>query len=172
MLLCAGCVHGIHDATGLAIATIKKVAGGGRKIACYNFVHQRSFMYQHELKSGWLLILPLVFLVHVGFLEVLEASDPSLPVNCLPVRLAVIQHVDFDVLLKTMPKKLCSSSGRRSASSWELRPPAARTTLFFTREKEALAAAGKNDRECTRTEMYFLFLLRVSLHFGLTKYYE
>ena len=64
----------------------------------------------------------------MGFLEVLEASDPSLSVDCLPVRSAVIQHVDSDVLLKTVPKKSCSSPGRRSALSWELRPPAARTT--------------------------------------------
>ena len=42
----------------------------------------------------------------VGFLEVLEAADPSLPVDCLPVRSAVIQHVDSDVLLKTVPKNL------------------------------------------------------------------
>jgi len=55
VLLCTGCVHGIHDAAGLA--TIKKAAGGGRKIVCYSFVHRRSFMYQNESKSGWLLDL-------------------------------------------------------------------------------------------------------------------
>ena len=35
------------------LATTEKAAGGGRKIACYSFVHRRSFMYQHESKSGW-----------------------------------------------------------------------------------------------------------------------
>ena len=60
----------------------------------------------------------------MGFLEVLEALDPSLLVDCLPVR----SDVDSDVLLKTVPKKSCSSPGRRSALRWELRPPAARTT--------------------------------------------
>ena len=51
VLLCAGCVHAIHGAAGLA--TTEKAAGGGRKIDCYSFVHRRSFMYQHESKSGW-----------------------------------------------------------------------------------------------------------------------
>lgn len=51
VLLCAGCVHAIHGAAGLA--TTEKAAGGGRKIGCYSFVHRRSFMYQHESKSGW-----------------------------------------------------------------------------------------------------------------------
>ena len=134
VLLCAGCVHAIHGAAGLA--TTEKAAGGGRKIGCYSFVHRRSFMYQHESKSGWWLDLtfggsdPLrgsSSSGDVGFLEVLEAADPSLPVDCLPVRSAVIQHVDSDVLLKTAPKKSCSLPGRRSASSWELQLPAART---------------------------------------------
>ena len=44
--------------------------------------------------------------------------------------------------------------------------------LFFAREVVGIklgaqAAGGENDRECSRTGMYFLFLLRVSLHFGL-----
>ena len=47
----------------------------------------------------------------MGFLEVLEASDPSLLVDCLPVRSAIIQHVDFDVLLKTVPKNLVLRQG-------------------------------------------------------------
>ena len=43
---------------------------------------------------------------NVGFLEVLEASDPSLPVDCLPVRSAFQQHVNPDTLLKMAPKNL------------------------------------------------------------------
>jgi len=64
----------------------------------------------------------------VGFLEVLEAADPSLPVDCLPVRSAVIQHVDSDVLLKTVPKNLVlrQGGGRLQAGSsgrqWRERP--------------------------------------------------
>ncbi|RLN12258.1 hypothetical protein C2845_PM09G20430 [Panicum miliaceum] len=113
VLLCAGCVHDIHGTVGLA--TTEKAAGGGRKIICYSFVHRRSFMYQHESMSCWLLdpifggFGPLPgssLLGDVGFLEVLEASDPSLPVDCLPVRSVVTQHVKSDVLLKTAPKNL------------------------------------------------------------------
>ena len=94
-------------------------------------------MYQHESKSGWWLdptfggsdpLRGSSLSGNVGFLEVLEAADLSLPIDCLPVCSAVLQHVDSDVLLKTAPKKSCSSPGRRSASSWELRPAAARTT--------------------------------------------
>ena len=48
---------------------------------------------------------------NVGFLEVLEASDPSLPVDCLPVRSAFQQHVDPDMLLKTAPKNLVIRQG-------------------------------------------------------------
>ena len=86
----------------------------------YSFVHRRSFMYQHEAKSGWLLDPTFGGSVPLrgssspgdtGFLEVLEASDPSLPVDAMvsdhhlqPVRSAFIMHVDPDVLLKTAPK--------------------------------------------------------------------
>ena len=96
-------------------------------------------MYQYEEKSGWLLdptfggSVPLrgsSSLGDTGFLEVLEASDPSLPVDAMvsdhhlqPVRSAFIMHVDPDVLLKTAPKihvlrqgggrRLAGSSGRR-----------------------------------------------------------
>jgi len=93
-------------------------------------------MSQLESDSGWLFaptfggsatLLGSSSPGDVGFLEVLDASDPSLPVDCLPARSAFQQHVDPDMLLKTAPKT-CSSPGRWSASSWELRPPAARTT--------------------------------------------
>ena len=55
----------------------------------------------------------------VGFLEVLEASDLSLPVNCLPVRSMVIQHVDSNMLLKTAPKNhvRCQGGGRHQDGS-------------------------------------------------------
>ena len=94
-------------------------------------------MYQHESKSGWWLDLtfggsdPLrgsSSSGDVGFLEVLEAADPSLPVDCLPVRSTVIQHVDSDVLLKTVPKNLVlrQGGGRLQAGSsgrqWRERP--------------------------------------------------
>lgn len=47
----------------------------------------------------------------VGFLEVLDASDPSLHVNCLPALSAFQQHVDPDMPLKTAPKKLVLRHG-------------------------------------------------------------
>lgn len=77
---------------------------------------------------------------NVGFLEVLEASDPSLSVDCLPVRSAVTHHVDSDVLLKTAPKNHVrrQGGGRHQDGRWEMGAP---------------AAGGENDRECTRTSM-------------------
>jgi len=113
---------------------------------------------QLESASGWLLaptfggsvtLLGSSSPGDVGFLEVLDASDPSLPVDCLPARSAFQQHVDPDMLFKTAPKN-----------------------LFFAREVVGIklgaqAAGGENDRECSRTGMYLLFLLRMSLHFGL-----
>ena len=50
---------------------------------------------------------------------VLDASDPSLPVDCLPARSAFQQHVDPDMLLKTAPKKLVlrQGGGRHQAGS-------------------------------------------------------
>jgi len=101
----------------------------------YSFVHRRSFMYQHEAKSGWLLDPTFGGSVPLrgssspgdtGFLEVLEASDPSLPVDAMvsdhhlqPVRSAFIMHVDPDVLLKTAPKihVLRQGGGRHQAGS-------------------------------------------------------
>ena len=55
----------------------------------------------------------------MGFPELLEAADPSLLVDCLLVRSAVIQHVDSDVLLKTAPKinVLRQGGGRHQAGS-------------------------------------------------------
>ena len=107
------------------------------RIFCYySFVHQRSFMSQLSDLS-WLLVptfggsatlLGSSSPGDVGFLEVLDALNPSLPVDCLPARSAFQQHVDLDMPLKTAPKKTCSSPWRRLASSWELRPPAVRTT--------------------------------------------
>jgi len=47
----------------------------------------------------------------VGFPEILEASDPSLPVDCLPDRSSFVQHVASDVLLKTAPKNLVLRQG-------------------------------------------------------------
>ena len=70
-------------------------------------------MYQLESKSGWLLdptfggSVPLWGSLSpgdVGFPKILEASDPSLPVDCLPDRSSFVQHVASDVLLKTAPK--------------------------------------------------------------------
>ena len=69
---------------------------------------------QLESDSGWLLVptfggsatlLGSSSPGDVGFLEVLDASDPSLPVDCLPARSAFQQHVDPDMPLKTVPKK-------------------------------------------------------------------
>jgi len=101
----------------------------------YSFVHRRSFMYQHEAKSGWLLdptfggSIPLQGSSSpsdAGFLEDLEASDPSLPVDAMvsdhhlqPVHSTFIMHVDPDVLLKTAPKNhvLRQGGGRHQARS-------------------------------------------------------
>ena len=92
-------------------------------------------MYQHKAKSGWLLDPTFGGSVPLrgssspgdtGFLEVLEALDPSLPVDGMvsdhhlqPVRSAFIMHVDPDVLLKTAPKihVLRQGGGRHQARS-------------------------------------------------------
>lgn len=95
---------------------------------CYSLFHRRSFMSQLESDSGWLFaptfggsatLLGSSSPGDVGFLEVLDASDPSLPVDCLPARSAFQQHVDPDMLLKTAPKKLVlrQGGGRHQAGS-------------------------------------------------------
>jgi len=85
-------------------------------------------MSQLESDSGWLLVRTFggsVTLLgssspgDVGFLEVLDASDPSLPVDCLPARSAFQQHVVPDMPLQTAPKKLVlrQGGGRHQAGS-------------------------------------------------------
>ena len=84
----------------------------------YQLVEKTSWItYQHEVDSGWLLVPTSGGSVpfrdssspgDLGFLEVLGASDPSLPDDAMvsghhlqPVRSAFVVHVGSDVLLKT-----------------------------------------------------------------------
>jgi len=100
--------------------------------------------YKHEVDSGWLLVptsggsVPFrdsSSLGDLGFLEVLGASDPSLPDDAMvsghhlqPIRSAFVVHVGSDVLLKTASKihVLRQGGGRLQAGSsgrrWRRQP--------------------------------------------------
>jgi len=94
-------------------------------------------MYQLESKTGWLLdptfggSVPFwgsLSLGDVGFPEILEVSDPSLHVDCLPDSMSLL---------------MCYSRRRQK-------------TLFFTGEEVGIklgapAGGGENDWECTKT---------------------
>jgi len=99
----------------------------GEVFCCYSLVHRRSFCpSSNRLRVGCLLPpsvvqLPFWVLRRRAMWDswVLVASDPSLPVDCLPARSAFQLHVDPDMPLKTAPKKLVlrQGGGRHQAGS-------------------------------------------------------
>ena len=125
---------------------------------CYSLVHRRSFMSQLESDSGWLLVP--TFGGSVTLLGSSSPGDCGIPGSlmrriprCLSIVCRLVQRSNSMLILT------CHSRRRQK-------------NLFFAREVVGIklgaqAAGGENDRECSRTGMYLLFLLRMSLHFGL-----
>jgi hypothetical protein len=142
-LLCAGCVHGV---SGIAILAADDINVEGRRILLclmgdpidrgvdwdcleVSFPTRRiglvygsptclggSVPLRGDSSSG-----------ELGFLA--EASDSSVLGDVIsPGRSTFSKHVGFDVLLKTATKIYFPLPGRRSASSYVLRPPAAMKT--------------------------------------------
>ncbi|CAO2166250.1 unnamed protein product [Urochloa humidicola] len=134
VLLCAGCVHSIHGAAGLA--TTERAAGGGRKMV-YQLATE---------KPGWSL-LPTCFGGSITLWVVLSSGDSEFSTDLdasdlwssgdvmaeshlQPGRSTFLRYVDvLDILTLVAIKNYVSSSGRGAASSCRLlRSPATRMT--------------------------------------------
>ena len=136
-----------------------------RRFVCQLVENTSWITYQHEVDSGWLLVptsggsVPFrdsSSLGHLGFLEVLGASDPSLPGDAMvsghhlqPVYSAFPVHIGYsvfavhigsDVLLKTASKIHVL---RQEEVGFKLGAP---------------AAGGNDDGSLQRLECNFFFL--------------
>ncbi|CAO2042666.1 unnamed protein product [Urochloa humidicola] len=112
------------------------VGDGLTGVDLWRYVPLAGFVYQHE-ESGWFYVptclggsVPLWGDSSSGVLGFLaEAPDFSVLGDVIwPGRSTFSRHIVIDVLLKTARKIYFPLPGRRSASSDELRPPAAMKT--------------------------------------------